>query len=340
MCFMRWRPTRFPVPLIVWEVIDVLLSAVPVWAWTRVMTVVARGQTRRFNRHPVPDVTRTADLDYVGDGSTEHHLDVLRPTASTAEARPVYVYFHGGGWTSGDKAALTKYCATQAASGLVVVNANYRLAIRRDGYRMAHMVDDANRVLGWARAHAAEYGGDPDRIVVGGDSAGGQIAALVVAMATKPELAEHFGVTPAVPPRYLRGVVQHCSFADTDLALGRWSGIGSGFVRMLLPTAKRTLRGAAFRDAARFLSPVEWLSPDFPETLVTTSARDFLHRASVTLVERLRGHGVPVESLVLDRAERGARHTWQQDAALPESQTVYRLLQAFVRRVTAAPVPA
>lgn len=321
-----------------WQVIDLVLSSVPVWAWTTVMSVVVGRQARRFNRHPVAGVARTADVDYVGDGSREHHLDVLHPAAPAPGApTPVYVYFHGGGWTSGDKSAVTKYCASQAVSGLVVVNANYRLASRRDGYRMAHMVDDANRVLAWARDHAAEFGGDPERIVVGGDSAGGQIAALVVALATQPELAAHFGVVPAVEPGHLRGVVQHCSFADTDLALRRWSLVGSGFVRMLLPVGARRLRGAAFRDAARFLSPVEWLSPEFPETLVTSSVRDFLHRASVTLVERLTGHGVPVESLILDREERRARHTWQQDAGLPESQTVYSLLQAFVSRVTAVP---
>jgi acetyl esterase len=322
-------------------VLDRVLSAVPVWAWTATMSLVARAQTRRFNRHPVPGVIRTADVDYVGDGSTEHHLDVLRrPVDAPSTASPVYVYFHGGGWTSGDKAAVTKYCASQAASGLVVVNANYRLAIRRDGYRMAHMVEDANQVLAWVRAHAAEYGGDPERVVVGGDSAGGQIAALVVATATRPELAEHFGVTPAIEPRHLRGVVQHCSFADTDLALRRWSLVGSGFLRMLLPVGARSLRGAALREAVRYLSPVEWLSPEFPETLVTTSARDFLHRASVTLVDRLQGHGVPVESLILERTERRARHTWQQDAGLPESQVVYRLLQSFVHRVTTTRVAA
>lgn len=321
------------------RVIDLLLASVPVKAWTVAMSVVAARQTRRFNRHPVPGVSRTADVDYAGDGSAEHRLDVLRPIDTPqGVAMPVYVYFHGGGWTSGDKTAVTKYCASQAVSGLLVVNANYRLASRRDGYRMAHMVEDANRVLAWVRAHAPEFGGDPERIVVGGDSAGGQIAALVVALPTQPELAAHFGVVPAVEPRRLRGVVQHCSFADTDLALRRWSLVGSGFVRMLLPSGARTLRGAAFRDAARFLSPVEWLSSEFPETLVTTSARDYLHRASVTLVDRLTDHGVPVEALVLDRQQRRARHTWQQDPALPESRAVYRLLQAFVSRVTAAPL--
>src|SRR3954452_24339179 len=123
--------------------IDLLLSSVPVRAWTAAMALVAERQVRRFTRHPVPGVARTADLDYVGDGTGEHRLDVLRPADAERQAGlPVYVYFHGGGWASGDKAAVTTSGAHQAVSGLVVVSANYRLATRRAGYGMAHMLDD------------------------------------------------------------------------------------------------------------------------------------------------------------------------------------------------------
>ncbi len=57
---------------------------------------------------------------------------------------------------------------------MVAVNVNYRRAPR---FRMAHVLQDANAALGWVREHIADYGGDPARIVLGGDSAGGQIAA-------------------------------------------------------------------------------------------------------------------------------------------------------------------
>src|SRR4051794_6068951 len=136
------------------RVLDRLLSAVPVWTWTAAMSLVARSQTRRFNRHPLPRVARTAGGDYVGDGSTHRHpapggprgpaansagegtteppLAVLRRAEAAPTARPVYVYSPGGGGTAGDKAALTTYCASQAASGLVGVNPNSRRAPRRD----------------------------------------------------------------------------------------------------------------------------------------------------------------------------------------------------------------
>lgn len=311
------------------------VSAIPVWAWRVLMGRIAARQEARFAKHAVPGVVRDLDLAYVPDGRRAHRLDVLRPAEGAAGA-PVYVYFHGGGWTSGDKAAVDAYCASQAAAGFVVVNANYRLASGGDDHHMRSMLDDANRVLAWTRDRIAGYGGDPERIVVGGDSAGGQIAALTVAATLAPELAAHYGVEPAMPPGAIRGVVQHCSFADLSSAAKPWSP-ALGFVRMLLPGAGRGLRGAAFAEAVRYLSPVEWVSAAFPDTFVSSSARDFLRRASTALVERLRRLEVPVEAMILGRHHTRARHTWQQDASLPESQLVYRRLQAFVHRVTAAP---
>ena len=87
------------------------------------------------------------DIDFVGDGIRSHLLDVMAPDAAAdhavdrSGALPVYVYFHGGGWTSGDKASLTKYCARQAAGGVVVVNVNYRTAPH---FHLGHALEDAN----------------------------------------------------------------------------------------------------------------------------------------------------------------------------------------------------
>ena len=106
----------------------------------------------------------------MGDGIRAHRLDVITPSpdggtaaadAGSGGPLPVYVYFHGGGWTSGDKASLTKYCASQAEGGMVVVNVNYRKAPR---FQMAHVLADANAALAWVRQNIAGYGGDASRI--------------------------------------------------------------------------------------------------------------------------------------------------------------------------------
>jgi acetyl esterase/lipase len=309
-----------------------ILRRVPVWVWRWLMAGLGPGELIRFNAEPITTVDYATDLDYAGDGIQEHRLDVLTPHGA-AEPLPVYVYFHGGGWTSGDKAVLTKYCASQAASGMVVVNANYRRAVASG---MQQMIEDADSVLGWVREHIADYGGDPEAIVLGGDSAGGQIAALYTAVVTRQELANYYGVTASVPPSSLRGLVQHCSAADFSVLFERGFILGLGFVRMLLPHRARAAASTrvGLRRAARFLSPIEWVHPAHPPTFVTTSERDYFYRASLNFVDRLRAAGVEVDTLVYEGSRRNTEHTWQQNSSFPESQEVYRRLQDFVRSVT------
>lgn len=303
------------------------LARVPVWVWRALMAHLAPGELRRFNLDPIDSVDYRFDIDYVGDGLHTQRLDVIspRPTGDDHGPLPVYVYFHGGGWTSGDKAPLTRYCASQAASGMVVVNVNYRMAPR---FRMADMLRDADASVAWVVEHIAELGGDPDHIVLGGDSAGGQIAALLAATTRSPELAAHYGVTPVSPVR-VRGVIQHCSINDFSVIFEKGFVLGLGFVRMLLPARGRGLHLAS---AARYLSPIEWVGPDYPPVLVTTSRRDPMYRSNLNFVAALQRHGVEVDCLV----DNDAAHTWQQDSRHPASAEVYRRLQGFVRSVMPA----
>lgn len=297
------------------------------------MAMVMPGEIRRFNAEPVEGVMIDADIDYVGDGIRGHRLDVLTPEGYKGPL-PVYVYFHGGGWTSGDKDQTTKYCASQAVAGMVVVNVNYRHAI---GRHMGDIMEDATAALRWVSENIADHGGDPGQLVLGGDSAGGQISALLAATISQPELAAHYSVRPAVGPEALRGVVQHCSAVDFSVNFDRGFVLGHGFIRMLLPGGGR---GQKLSHAARYLSPIEWLHPEFPPVLVTTSEQDFFYGANLNFVDALRRHSVGAETLVYGRKARNAHHTWQQNSAFPESQEVYRRVAAFVKRVTTTVVEA
>lgn len=314
------------------------LRRVPVWLWRLLMHTVSPREEARFNVDPIADVGYVHNIDFVGDGIHAHRLDVITPPgpADGGGCWPVYVYFHGGGWTSGDKAALTKYCASQAAGGMVVVNVNYRKAPR---FHMAHVLHDANAALAWVRSHIAEFGGDPRRTVLGGDSAGGQIAALLTAATFRPELAQHFRLQPAVPAGDLRGLVQHCSVVDFSVFFERGFVLSLSFIRMLLPDRGKwrglgRRRLEELRDAAGFMSPIEWLDARCPPVFVTTSERDYFYGANINFIDRLHEHAVPVETLIYDWGNTNTEHTWQQDFRFPESQEVYRRLQAFVRRVS------
>jgi len=107
---------------------------------------------------------------------------------------PVLVWIHGGGWVIG---SATESLATAndlaAGAGCVVVSLDYRLAPE---HKAPAAVDDCIAATAWVLEHAAEFGGDPGRVAVGGDSAGGNLAALV-ALEFGPRLAAQILVYPA-----------------------------------------------------------------------------------------------------------------------------------------------
>ena len=112
---------------------------------------------------------------------------------------PILVYFHGGGWTIGDLETHDGVCRQLCnAVGCVVVSVDYRLAPEHP-YPAA--ADDSYTATRWVAANARALGGDAKRIAVGGDSAGGNLAAVVSLMARDrggPPLVFQLLVYPAV----------------------------------------------------------------------------------------------------------------------------------------------
>jgi acetyl esterase len=101
----------------------------------------------------------------------------VAPAAGGGRPLPVLVWLHGGGWVIGSAAeALPVARDLAAAAGCVVLDVDYRLAPE---HRFPAALDDASAVTRWALEHADEVGGDPQRVAVGGDSAGGNLAAVV-----------------------------------------------------------------------------------------------------------------------------------------------------------------
>ena len=103
-----------------------------------------------------------------------------RPAAGGTPA-PLLVFFHGGGWVLGDLDSYDSACRLISRdAGVHVVSVDYRLAPEHPAPAAA---DDAYAAYRWAREHALELGADPRRVAVGGDSAGGNLAAVVTRLA-------------------------------------------------------------------------------------------------------------------------------------------------------------
>ena len=127
------------------------------------------------NPEPVHEVTDRAIQGPAGDLPVR----IYRPSANAG--LPVLVWFHGGGWVLGDLDAADPTCRSLAnESGCVVVSVDYRLAPETP---FPGAAEDAYAATVWVSEHAAEIGGDPTRIAVGGDSAGGNLAAVVCLVA-------------------------------------------------------------------------------------------------------------------------------------------------------------
>ena len=91
---------------------------------------------------------------------------------------PVLVYLHGGGWVCGSPRTHRKLGLRFAEAGYLVVNVDYRLAPE---YPFPTPFEDCVAAVRWAAREAARFGGDPRRIAIGGDSAGGNLSAAVAA---------------------------------------------------------------------------------------------------------------------------------------------------------------
>ncbi|MFH8371325.1 alpha/beta hydrolase [Streptomyces sp. NPDC018031] len=122
---------------------------------------------------PAPDTSGMAVVDRKVPADPDVPVRIYRPH----RARGAVVWLHGGGGVFGDLDSEHPWAARLAAgSGAVVISVGYRLAPEHP-YPAA--LDDAYAVLVWAAGHAAELGLDPERIAVGGHSAGGALAAAV-----------------------------------------------------------------------------------------------------------------------------------------------------------------
>ena len=99
----------------------------------------------------------------------------------TAKPTPLLVFFHGGGWTIGDLDTHDALCRLTCRDADVhVLSIDYRLAPEHPA---PAAVDDAYAAFRWAHEHAADLGAIPDKVAVGGDSAGGNLAAVVSQLA-------------------------------------------------------------------------------------------------------------------------------------------------------------
>jgi acetyl esterase/lipase len=196
---------------------------------------------------------------------------------------PVVVYYHGGGWLLGSVTAYDIVCRALAnASGAVVLSIGYRLAPE---HKYPTAVEDAYAAARWAAENAPDLGGDRRRVAVAGDSAGGNLAAVVALQArdlTGPRLGFQLLVYP----------VTTC-----DLELGfDMTYEGYFLYRDELQWHQDNYLASPDQGRDWRVSPLEASDHSgLPPAFVISAECDPLHRQSELYAEKLRAAGVAAE---------------------------------------------
>ncbi len=144
------------------------------------MTAVELRNMMQTGELPVEDVARTEDRVIPGADGTELPIRIYWPSTSN-EPLPVVVFFHGGGWVIGGIDSHDGQVREMVnRTAMVYVSVDYRLAPEA---RFPAAAEDCYAATQWVAANAAEIGADATRLGVAGDSAGGNLAAVVALMA-------------------------------------------------------------------------------------------------------------------------------------------------------------
>jgi acetyl esterase/lipase len=243
----------------------------------------------------------------------DEKLDLYVPNGVKAGSKaPAVVWVHGGGWMRGDKAETSakEICTTLANAGYVVASINYRIGA---GSWPTNLRDAKNAVR-FLRSKASDYGIDPDRIAIGGGSAGAHLAMMVAFTAGRVEFD---------PPRYVEQPYDGVSSAVSCVL--NLSGPTALATREAVdadgkPTGKRRQPAnsmEAFGATVSYsggtveffvaASPVTYVKAKSPPVLILQGNRDSEvdPNQPKTLAAVLTQHHVPFEMKIIDGAGHG-----------------------------------
>lgn len=278
------------------------------------------------------DIHVVRNLKY-GDHQ-RHRLDIMSTTTSGTN-RPVLFYIHGGAWVYGNKREQARPMMFEfARRGWLVVAINYRLSPTN---RWPAQIEDARQALTWVKRTVSAYGGDPQRVVVSGGSAGGHLASLLALIGNSDEWR------PSLESRTTDLTVQGCVsiYGVLDMTGDRatWRNHDKG-LRVLLEQSVMGEKIAHHPELFELASPLHRISSDAPPFLLLQGTSDTLVDFNVarTFADRYRsikGPGAPLWHVELPMTQ----HAYDLSHS-PRTTATTRAAVTFAQWAVAHPSPA
>lgn len=245
-------------------------------------------------------------------------LDIYYPR-NVESPLPVIMWIHGGGFIGASKEQTQVYTMTLANAGYVVANINYDLA---PAHKYPAPVIQDNEALQYLRQNVGQYGGDINRLFLGSNSSGSQIASQLAALISNKEFSARMGIQPSVMNEQLRGVLLY------DGAYDMWTLRATGAPGMDLFLWSYTgVRHFESYDRIDELSIVNHVTPDYPSVFVTVGDADALESQSLEFIKVLQKNNVEVEAVLFTGTHANLEHDYMMDLDTePAQQTLVKAL--------------
>jgi acetyl esterase len=293
-------------------------------------------------RYGLPDVhprrfglTLERDVVYGPTQKRDHKLDVYVP-ARAERPLPVVMYVHGGGFSMLSKETHRVMAFSIASRGYLTFNVNYRLGPR---HLYPAPLEDVTQALLWVRDHCRAYGGDPDRIVIAGESAGGNLVTTLAVMGAyeRPEPFARRLYEAKIP---LRGVIATYPILDfSDVPRMVQNPKLPGWAKTLTLDAAVSYLGPHYLDEvakAPLASPLlllerETQARSLPPFFISCGTKDPLFSHTQRLDAALAKLHVGHELLVAP----GEVHGYDAMVWRPAAREKWKAAHAFLARATA-----
>lgn len=247
-------------------------------------------------------------------------LDIYCPPLKGREKYPVLVDVHGGGWITGDKHWRRGLNRAFADMGLCVISPNYGLSPR---FKYPECVKHLFACFKWICDHAEERRLDLDNVLITGDSAGGQLACLVLAIQNNAEVKARIGAVDS--PLRFKGGMLVCGAYDPDCMAKNI--LSNKLFLEMTGYGRKHLR--EFKDYD-LMNPVNFVDKDFPADVMVAYGRfdAFVGGNEKILLKRLNELGIPYREYRAKGAGEHCFHLWHYRR--PISRKFFELARDYV----------